>query len=78
MADSHEQILKCLCTCCTEEEFSRMRCPRCGQNLTLRVRPGRGQFFVRCSADSTHLAMHGETASPPEWFQKYLGLGSYS
>ncbi len=78
MADSHEQILNALCSGCTEVDYSKMRCPRCGENLIFRVRQGGGQFFVRCSADSTHLAMHGESANPPEWFQSYLGAGWYS
>jgi hypothetical protein len=28
--------------------------------------------FVRCQADSTHLAMHGENPDPPEWWDRHI------
>jgi ribosomal protein S27E len=75
MSASNEHILNALTAGCTEKEFVEMRCTKCGNGLRLFVHPKGKQFFVRCPTDNTHLAMHGEAHSPPEWWERYRGPG---
>lgn len=56
---------------CSEEEFLKMRCPRCDKPLELVVKPGTGVFVVACSVDTSHLHKHIEARNPPDWFQRY-------
>lgn len=68
----HEEIRLALAAGCSEEELKATRCPVCGDEVTLHVHPRRKMFFIRCNSDTTHLAIHGVSPSPPEWFAKYL------
>ena len=72
---SNPQIMREIEDGCTETEFLEKRCPRCGAELMLSVHPKGGRCFVRCTADSTHFAMHGETCKAPEWWERYKGAG---
>ena len=78
MEEAYEHVLAQLTAGCSEAEFEAMRCPRCDGRLTISVNPDGRTFFVRCIADSTHLAMHGESHTPPEWWQRRIkSLGWY-
>jgi hypothetical protein len=77
MDDPFEQISSDLIRGCSERDFLEMRCPMCGSELTLTIHPHGRKFFVRCQKDSTHVAMHGESATPPEWWRMKVGSGWY-
>ncbi len=77
MEDSFDDIRNALTSGCSEEEFLEMRCPECGAELDLTVHPSGRKFFVRCQEDSTHLAMHDEATTAPEWWRKKVGSGWY-
>ncbi len=62
---------------CSEEDFQHLSCPQCGGKLILRVNNDGKRFFVRCSHDSSHLAMHGKNETPPMWFQRVPHTGWY-
>ena len=77
MIDNIEQIRSLLVDGCTENQFEEMRCPKCGQALTLTVHENRKKFFVRCSNNSTHLAFQGESLKSHDWWAKLVGSGWY-
>jgi hypothetical protein len=77
MEDEYADIKSKLASGCSEEEFSQMRCPKCGAALTLSVRPKANTFFVRCMVNSIHLAMTGEGSERPSWWDRYTGTGWY-
>ena len=70
---SHEQIRAALSTGCSEEEFSEMRCPKCGGGVLFVVHPNGRGYFIRCQTDNTHLAMSGENLTPPKWWERFIG-----
>jgi hypothetical protein len=73
----YDHIRNVLHSQCSEEEFRLLQCPQCGGKLMLRVNIDGKRFFVRCSQDSTHLAMHGKNEAPPMWFQQAPHTGWY-
>ena len=77
MLITQENIRKALSEGCSHEEFLQMRCPKCHGDLQVTVHPKGRKFFVRCTKDSTHLAMQGESENPPEWFRERIGGGWY-
>jgi hypothetical protein len=77
MDDLFEKIKNTLTGGCSEMEFKDLRCPVCGSELNLVVHPHGHKFFVRCQKDSTHLAMHGEATTTPDWWCKNIGAGWY-
>lgn len=78
MSDPLDEIRSALISGCSEEEFLAMQCPACSSALVPRETPDGKGFFVRCKKDSTHLGMHGETETPPDWWaKKSEALGWY-
>jgi hypothetical protein len=69
---THEEIRHLLSTDCTEEKLELIRCPNCGDAVTFYVLPERRRFYIRCNSDSTHMSMHGENTSSPDWWRKYV------
>ena len=68
MPESHKRIRDALAAGCSEKDFSEMRCPVCGDELRLAVDRMLEEFHVSCQSDSTHLSMHGEILSAPDWY----------
>jgi hypothetical protein len=60
---------------CSEDEFRELRCPVCGDSLTLNVHPKLHSFFVRCVSSSVHLGRHGEIVEAPSWWQSRVTGG---
>jgi hypothetical protein len=77
MNDKYDKIRDALHSQCTKEDFLSLKCPVCGGDLILRVNLDGKRFFVRCTDDSTHLAMHGKNESPPTWFEEMPRTGWY-
>lgn len=73
-SSAHAQIRETIASGCTEEEFKKMRCPRCGAPLVLCVHPRLRTFWVRCEWDTSHMSMTEESQSQtgPEWWKKYV------
>ena len=69
----NDQILRRLLEGCSEEEFTKLRCPACGSVLTLHVHPNLRAFAVRCSVSSLHLMRHHEISKPPRWWNSRVG-----
>jgi hypothetical protein len=63
---------------CSEDEFSKFRCPACGSLLLLAFHPKRHGFFLHCKQDSTHLAVHREVNHWVDWWGKFISEGWYS
>jgi DNA-directed RNA polymerase subunit RPC12/RpoP len=74
---THEQIRQALATGCSEEELKEMRCPICGSEVLFYVHPNRRTCFIRCKQDSSHMAMHEENLSSPDWWAKYVVRGGW-
>lgn len=62
---------------CSEEEFHKMRCPVCSASLSIHVHPSKTAFFLRCSKNSLHLGIHGETVVGYGWWDKFISGGWY-
>ena len=77
MIQDAQEIRSLLTNGCSEEQFEQMRCPKCGQTITLTVHANKKKFFVRCSVDSTHMSFQGECESPEEWRSRLVGAGWY-
>ena len=60
---------------CDAAEFLAMRCPVCGICLKLDTHPHRPCFFVRCIANSVHLAFHAEAVVIPDWWLAHKSGG---
>lgn len=60
---------------CSAEEFAVMRCPVCGGSLELCVHPRGRVFFVRCVADTTHVAFHAVNPDAPAWWAAHRSGG---
>jgi len=58
---------------CTEEEFSRLRCPVCSAPLSINVNPKLTAFFLRCTASSLHVGKTVETATAHDWWRSKVG-----
>jgi hypothetical protein len=74
---THKEIRQALLAGCSEDELKTMRCPVCGGEVTFHVHPRRRMFFIRCIADTTHMAMGGTNLSSPEWWEKYVEHGTW-
>ena len=69
---THDEIRRTLSIGGSEEELEAIHCPVCGGAVTFHVHPRRRMFFIRCVADTTHLAMHGVNTASPDWWEKYV------
>ena len=62
---------------CTEEQFRRMRCPKCAADLLLRVSPRNARVFVvGCAGGDLppHFWLHGRAdGEPPGWWRTHVG-----
>jgi hypothetical protein len=72
MSISHEQIRTALSEGCAEQEFTEIRCPKCGGDVLFVVHPKGSGFFIRCAKDNTHLSMSGDNPNPPAWWSRYV------
>jgi hypothetical protein len=78
MQDPHSIIRTKLAQGCTEDEFLRMRCPKCNSKLELRVHPKLNGLHVYCPVSKVHLGMHVEADVGPAWWERYVQpLGWY-
>ncbi len=69
----NDEILRRLLEGCSEEEFTKLRCPACGSVLTLHVHPNLRAFAVRCSVSTLHLMRHDKISKPPAWWNNRVG-----
>ena len=60
---------------CSAEEFAGMRCPVCGGRLELDVHSRGRMFFVRCVADTTHVAFHAVNPDASAWWAAHRSSG---
>jgi len=58
---------------CSEDEFSRFRCPVCGAGMSIHVHPHLTAFFLCCTSSSLHVGKTVETASAHDWWRSKVG-----
>ena len=78
MSLSHEEILQVLTIGCSEQHAADLRCPICNSRLTFMVNPNGHTFFIRCPINSSHLSMHGKSATPPDWWTNHVTHGGWT
>jgi hypothetical protein len=62
---------------CSEEEFNSMRCPVCGDHLTINVHSNHSTFHVRCKTSPLHVSFHESSSAKPEWWKAHMRGGWY-
>jgi hypothetical protein len=62
---------------CSEEEFNAIRCPVCGDHLTINVHNDHSTFSIRCKTSSLHVSVSGQSGAKPEWWRAHMRGGWY-
>jgi hypothetical protein len=77
-SEAIKSIVSSLASGCTQEEFSKFKCPVCGNDLSLSFHPKRDLFHLRCKQSSRHLSTHQEVEHWVDWWDKFITDGWYS
>ena len=60
---------------CSQYEFFQLRCPVCGDGLSLSVNPNRRILYVRCKKYSMHVGVHDEVDHWVDWWANFISDG---